>query len=100
MTTIIKNISSLDLDRIAHILKTVAHPVRLQIIGMLAKKSNLTVTDIYEQIGIEQSLASHHLVKMKENGILECRRDGKTMLYSLTDKKITKIIDCIENSNI
>ncbi len=96
---LVSRIAAKDLERIANILKTVAHPLRLQIIDLLAQKEKLSVTEIYEKLGVEQSLTSHHLVKMKDKGILACERDGKSMMYSLTDKKIIKIIDCIENCN-
>lgn len=88
------------LDKVAHILKAVAHPVRIQVIDLLDQATELTVTEIYEKVGVEQSLISHHLTKMKDRGVLTTRRDGKNIYYSLTDRKITNIIDCIEKCNM
>lgn len=99
MTTI-KEINTGKLQQIAEILKAVAHPVRIQVIDLLGVADRLTVTEIYEKLNVEQSLASHHLTKMKDKGILVCEREGKNMFYSLKDKKLTSIIQCIENCDI
>lgn len=89
-----------ELERVAFILKAVAHPIRIQIIDLLHQAEKLSVTEIYESLQVEQSLTSHHLSKMKDKGVLRCERSGKHIYYSLTDKKITNIIDCIEKCNM
>lgn len=86
------------LEKAAYILKAVAHPTRISIIDFLDQKEELTVSEISELVGCEQSLLSHHLTNLRDKGILSVRRDGKNMYYSLTDKTITKIISCINES--
>ena len=54
-----------DTQRVAELLKVLAHPDRLKIINSLSQHRELNVTSIQEQITISQSLASHHLVKMR-----------------------------------
>ena len=50
------------LEKAAGMLKALAHPVRISIIGCLKDGSKRTVTEIHTKLGIEQSTASHHLV--------------------------------------
>lgn len=88
------------LDKVAEILKAVAHPIRIKVIELLGYSQELTVSEIYETLGTEQSLTSHHLTKMKDKGVLNCRRDGKNIYYSLADSKITNVITCIENCDM
>ena len=83
------------LDKASHILKSIAHPVRIGIIDLLDQNGELSVTDLYKTLGQEQSAVSHHLSKMKERQILDSRRDGKKIFYFLRDKKIVGIIECI-----
>jgi len=85
------------LERIAYILKTVAHPIRLGIVHMLEIHPKLSVTEICESLGTEQSLTSHHLQKMKDKGILSSKRDGRKIFYSLKEKDVSLIIECLEN---
>ena len=41
------------------------------------------VGELGEQLGVEQSLLSHHLRVLREIGLLEARRDGKSVIYTL-----------------
>ena len=65
------------LERIAFILKVVAHPLRLAIVHILEQHPELSVSDICTMLNSEQSLTSHHLQNMKLKGILSSRRDGR-----------------------
>ena len=87
------------LERIAFILKTVAHPIRLGIIKLLEEHPKLNVSDICERLGSEQSLTSHHLQNMRLKGLLSVKRDGRSMMYSLKERDISLIIDCLDNCN-
>ncbi len=85
------------LERIASILKTVAHPLRLGIVHLLEQYPRLSVTEICETMGSEQSLTSHHLKDMRLKGILGVRRDGRKMMYFLKERDVSLIIECLEN---
>ena len=87
------------LERIAFILKTVAHPTRLGIIHLLEQHARLSVTDISDKLGIEQSLMSHHLQNMRLKGILSAKKEGRSVLYSLKERDVSLIIECLENCN-
>lgn len=85
------------LERIAFILKTVAHPLRLGIIHLLEQHPKLSVSDICTMLNSEQSLTSHHLQNMRLKGILSVKRDGRSMMYSLKERDVSLIIECLEN---
>ena len=87
------------LERIAFILKTVAHPIRLGIIRLLEVYPALSVSDICTALGSEQSLTSHHLQNMKIKGLLSSKKSGRMMMYSLKERDISLIIECLENCN-
>ena len=89
--------SAAKLEKIAFILKTVAHPMRLGIVHLLEQNSELSVSQICEMLGSEQSLTSHHLQTMRLKGILRVRRNGRAMLYSLKERSVYTIIECLEN---
>ena len=85
------------LERIAYILKTVAHPTRLAIIHLLEQHPELSVSNLCEILNTDQSLTSHHLQNMRLKGILQVRRDGRSMMYSLKEKEVSLIIECLES---
>jgi DNA-binding transcriptional ArsR family regulator len=88
------------LERAAEILKTVAHPVRLQIVDLL-DRGEKTVTALCQLIGAQQPYVSQQLNLMKAKGVLSSRRNGTQVLYVLADPRVAKIIQCVrEQSNV
>ncbi len=85
------------IEKVAFILKTVAHPLRLSVVDLLGRKEKLSVNEICEQLQTEQSLTSHHLNIMKMNGIITGKREGKNVYYQLKEKDVLKVINCLEN---
>jgi DNA-binding transcriptional ArsR family regulator len=93
-----KKKTALDLQKLelaASKLRAMAHPMRIAIIDLLSANKKLTVTEIYERLSIEQASASHHLNILKNKGLLESKRDGKMILYSLKTDALSNVIECI-----
>ena len=84
------------------ILKTISHPVKLEILEILQQYIKLDVSTILEKLKIkcEISMLSHHLSKMKDNGILISDKKGKQVFYSIADRNILKIFECMENCKL
>lgn len=81
------------LETATEVLRAVAHPQRLLIVEMLYQQKTMNVTEIYERLGIEQAVASHHLRILKDRGVVNVRRDGKNSYYSLTSDEYFKILE-------
>lgn len=94
-----RNLSQEKLEKAAYILKTVAHPLRLSIIDLLAEKERMSVNEICEALSCEQSLLSHHLSNMRIKGLLKSERQGVQIFYSLKERDLIKLLDCMENCN-
>ncbi len=93
-----KKKNTLDLQKLemaASKLRAIAHPMRIAIIDLLTENKKLTVTQIYEHLNIEQASASHHLNILKNKGLLESKRNGKMIYYSLKLQVLSNVIDCI-----
>ena len=88
--------------RIAKVLKVIAHPVRLQLLAALRQHDPLNCTELSKRITIdvEQSLLSHHLTKMRDNGVLQSKKDGMYVYYSIVDMKLFSVLDCMETCDI
>jgi len=90
---------STKMDDAAYTLKAISNGTRLSVISILSEQEEMTVSQLVEQLNCEQSLLSHHLTDMRAKGILNCRREGKNCYYSLKNKQIVQIIDCIRTCN-
>lgn len=86
-----------ELEKMAYVLKAVAHPNRLSIICLLSRNNELNVSEICERTECSQALISHHLTDMHAKGILQIRREGRNAFYRLTDDRIINAMKCIMN---
>lgn len=64
---------------------------RIRILNVLASKE-LSVSDIAAHVSMQIACTSHHLQVLKKSGIVESRRDGNTIYYSLGDDAFVKKI--------
>lgn len=71
--------------------KCLSEPSRLKILLALAG-GELCVEHIVEAVGGNQSAVSHQLKTLKDNKILKCRRDGKKVLYAVSDWHVLTMI--------
>lgn len=84
------------LEKSANVLKTIAHPTRLAIVHLLELSEKLTVNDICLLTGCEQSLISHHLSGMKLRGILQSRKSGQNVYYSLRERNLIPVVKAVQ----
>lgn len=84
-----------NLEKAASMLKAIAHPTRILIIGCLEEGQKLTVTEIHKQLKIEQATASHHLGILRDKGVLSSKRDGKNIYYYLRHETLKVLLTCV-----
>ena len=87
------------LEMAASKLRAISHPMRIAIIDLLADGNRLSVTEIYQALGIEQATASHHLNILKNKNVLLSKREGKKIYYMLRNMTLTEILECINRCN-
>ena len=80
-------------------LRAIAHPLRLKIIELLQLNKQLTVTEIHQQLDVEQAVASHHLRILKNKRVVDLERSGKNSMYFLANPAFYEIVR-IMNSNV
>lgn len=80
------------LSMLADFFSALSDPTRLKILTALSA-SKMCVTDISRLSGINQTTVSHQLRILKSARLVQCKRQGKVMFYSLTDSGFIKIMD-------
>ena len=71
--------------------KVLAHPLSEKIIPAL-EKSELSVSEIYNNLNLEQSITSQHLGKLREHKIVKFRKEGKKIYYSINTETMEKAV--------
>ena len=84
-------------QRVADVLKALAHPLRLRIIELL-QDGRMCVGDIVEELGVKQSITSQHLNLMRNRQVLTCHRDGARIYYEIKNPNVIKLLRCVYDS--
>lgn len=79
----------------AVMLKAMAHPTRMAIVDLIVREKELTVTEIYERLKLEQAVASQHLAILKDKEVLAVRKEGKSCIYFIAKPMLKQLIDTI-----
>jgi len=79
----------------AEVYKLLADKTRLSIIALL-KEQELCVCDITEIIGMSQPNASQHLRKLKSAGLLNEKKKGQWVYYSLNNEAEPYVLCILE----
>jgi DNA-binding transcriptional ArsR family regulator len=66
--------------------KALADPTRLAVALALNAGDSACVCDLAWIVGRDERLVSHHARQLKASGIAHSRRDGKMVIYELTER--------------
>lgn len=78
---------------LADLFKIFSDSTRVKILCSLFE-NELSVTEITEATGVSQTAVSHQLRILKQNHLVKYKREGKQMIYSLSDEHVKTIINC------
>jgi ArsR family transcriptional regulator len=85
-------------QRIAIVLKAVAHPLRLRIVSVLVK-GPARVGELAELLGEKQAIVSQQLRILRMSGLVEVVRGSGAMHYCLAEPRLCKLVGCFEDDN-
>lgn len=91
---------TLDFDQVkraALTLRAINHKLRKQMINLLDEHKKLPVTEIYNKLRLEQSVASQHLAILRNAGIVKTEKEGKFIYYSLDLDRLAEIAELSES---
>jgi ArsR family transcriptional regulator len=83
------------LARLAAVLRLLAHPDRLRIVGRLERGGAAPVHELMADLGQAQGALSQHLNHMKRAGLVQADRRGKEVWYSVADRRAVKVLHCM-----
>ncbi len=78
-------------------LKTLSHEGRLQILCLLLEQ-DLSVGALAEALGLPQPTASQQLMRLRAEGYVDARREGKTVIYHLIRQDVKPIIAALRDT--
>jgi len=73
----------------AELCKTLSNPKRLEILDILKDEGEICVNELAERLEIPKANTSQHLAVLRQAGVVNTRKDGINVYYSLRSRKIT-----------
>ncbi|MGA9409910.1 MAG: metalloregulator ArsR/SmtB family transcription factor [Roseobacter sp.] len=96
-----KDMSDAEIERMmtnactaSNFLKAISHEGRLMILCHLSTGEK-SVTELEELLSARQAAVSQQLSRLRSEGLVTPRRDGKTIYYSLKDKRAIRILEVV-----
>ena len=80
---------------VSNVFKALAHPTRIQIVKLL-KDGEMCVCNILPNLDSEQSNTSQHLTVLKNQGIVESKKDGAKVIYTIKNREVYEMIELAE----
>ena len=74
-------------NRVARYAKALAHPARVAILRLLAKKKSCVCGDIVDELPLSQSTVSQHLKELKASGLVQGDVEGARVCYCIDPKE-------------
>ena len=86
--------------QLAQILALAGNEVRLKILFLLEEESELCPCDLSDILGLSIPAVSQHLRKLKDRNIVETRKEGQTIYYSLTRENLKILKPFFKHINV
>ena len=80
-----------EISRLADYFQNFSDSTRIKILSCLSMM-NMCVNDLSTVLGINQTTISHQLKQLKDQGIVTYKRDGKILVYSLTNNNVNDMM--------
>jgi ArsR family transcriptional regulator len=76
----------------ADLFRTLGNPARIRILEALQDSGSLTVGEIQQRVRIEPANTSQHLSVLRSRGVVEARREGTNVWYTVPDPAIFELL--------
>lgn len=75
-----------------YICEGVGDPKRLRLLYLVAERPH-NVSELTKILGVSQPTVSHHLRILRDRGLVEARKEGTAVYYSLSNPRILEALD-------
>ena len=82
-------------EQAAECLRTIGHPDRLRLIGLLLDAERHSVGELAERLGLSQPVVSTHLRLLKDRSLVRSERNGREVYYSVCEPHLRDVMGCV-----
>ena len=82
-------------QKVATILKSIGHPIRVRILLILSDNKSITVSQLSKDLLIDQPVMSLHLAILRKLNIISVQKQGKESFYTIIDNSVKQVVSII-----
>jgi DNA-binding transcriptional ArsR family regulator len=82
--------------KVADLLRALANERRLMVLCKLLEGGEQSVGTLAEAAGLSQSATSQHLAKMRDEGLVDFRREGQTLWYRIAEPRTQLLLGYLQ----
>ena len=83
----------MNFEEASKLLQLISDQNRLTVVVLLTKNKKMSASEFLKSISCKQSTLSHHLNEMVDAGLLNCKKKGNKVLYSLNNVKYAQLLN-------
>jgi DNA-binding transcriptional ArsR family regulator len=76
----------------ADLYRVLAHPMRLRVLEILQTQER-SARDLQTLLELDSGAISQHLSALRRQGLVESRREGTSVIYTLTDARVAQLLE-------
>ena len=80
----------------AQMMKALSNEKRLMILCKLLEHREMSVNALIDHVGLSQSALSQHLARMREDKLVDTRRDAQQIFYRVADPRVRRILSTLK----
>lgn len=84
-------------EQAAAVLRSLGNSRRLLILCTLIGSGELSAGELAQAVDLSASATSQHLARMREDGLLSSRREAQSILYSIADPNLERLITVLKD---
>lgn len=84
-------------EKAAELMRALSHPQRLLVLCALGSAER-SVAELRAELDIEQVPMSQHLMRLRADGLVEARREGKTIHYRITRPEVLLVVEALHSA--
>jgi ArsR family transcriptional regulator, virulence genes transcriptional regulator len=81
----------------SNLLRELANEKRLLILCALMDRTEMSVNELADKVGLSQSALSQHLARLRERNLVRFRREGASLFYSVSSGDVGRILKTLKS---
>ncbi len=81
----------------AGMMRVLGHDGRLLVLCTLVAQGECSAGSLAQEVGLSPSAMSQHLARMRDDGLLDSRREAQTVYYRIADPRLARIVAMLKD---